>query len=101
MDKTFVIIIIAVVVIGFSSSAYLFSGSEISIKSPISIETQSNNHVIDEIEQCIEQNLAGGSVTLNSFNANMLLTLKKAASEVESDKELNEIRERLHSFNRL
>jgi sugar (pentulose or hexulose) kinase len=98
MEKTFAIIIVAVAIIGFSLSAYLFSGSEISIKSPISIETQSNNPVMDEIEQCIEQNLAGGSVTLNSFNANMLLTLKEAASKVQSDRELNEIRDRLHTL---
>ena len=57
-----------------------------------------NNSVMDEIEACIEQNLAGGAVALNSFNTNMLLTLKEAASEAESDQELEEIRERLHSL---
>ena len=97
MGKIFPIIIIAVAVIGFSSSAYLFSESGISIENPITIETQSNNSVIQEIEGCIERNLAGdSSVVLNSFNTNMLLTLKEAASEAKSDKELKEISERLH-----
>ncbi len=98
MGKLFPIIVIAVAIIGFSSSAYFFSESQISIESPISIEIQKNNSVLEEIEGFIEQNLAGGSVALNSFNTNMLLTLKEAASEAQTDKELEEIRERLHSL---
>jgi len=97
MGRIFPIIIIVVAVVGFSSSAYFFSESNISIDNPISIETQNNNSVLDEIETCIEQNLAGGSsIALNSFNTNMLLTLKEAASEAQTDEELNEISERLH-----
>tara|TARA_B100001540_G_scaffold70046_1_gene63112 strand:+ start:63 stop:395 length:333 start_codon:yes stop_codon:yes gene_type:complete len=98
MGKMFLIVVVAVGIIGFSSSAYFFSESEISIESPISIETQSSNSVMQEIESCIEENLAGGSISLNSFNTNMLLTLKEAASEAESDNELEEIRQRLHSL---
>ena len=98
MGKIFPIIVVAVAIIGFSASSYFFSQSEISIESPITIETQSNNSVMDEIEACIEENLAGGSISLNSFNTNMLLTLKEAASEAESDNELEEIRQRLHSL---
>ena len=98
MGKIFPIIVVAVAIIGFSTSAYFFSQSEISIESPITIETQSNNSVMDEIEACIEENLAGGSISLNSFNTNMLLTLKEAASEAETENELEEIRERLHKL---
>ncbi len=98
MGKMFPVIVIVVAVVGFSTSAYFFSESEISIESPISIETQNNNSVMNEIESCIEENLAGGSVSLNSFNTNMLLTLKEAASEAETDIELEEIRDRLHSL---
>jgi len=98
MGKMFPIAVVAVAIIGFSSSAYFFSGSEISIESPIAIETQSTNSVMVEIEACIEENLAGGSISLNSFNTNMLLTLKEAASEAETENELEEIRERLHNL---
>ncbi len=98
MGKIFPIIVVAVAIIGFSTSAYFFSESEISIESPITIETQSNNSVMDEIEACIEENLAGGSISLNSFNTNMLLTLKEAASEAETENESEEIRERLHNL---
>ena len=44
------------------------------------------------------ENLAGDAIALNSFNTNMLLTLKEAASEAETDEELNEIRNRLHNL---
>ena len=98
MGKMFPIIVVAVAVIGFSSSAYFFSESEISIESPVTIETQNNNSVMEEIESCIENNLAGNTVSLNSFNTNMLLTLKEAASEAQTDVELEEIRQRLHNL---
>ena len=96
MGKLFPIIIILVAIIGFSSSAYFFNQTSISVDIPISIKTQSDNPVLREIESCIEQNLAGGSVALNSFNTDMLLTLKDSASKAQSDEELNEVSERLH-----
>ena len=97
MGKIFPIVIIAVAIVGFSTSAYIFSDPEISIENPISIVTQSNNAVIQEIERCIEENLAGeSSVAFNSFNINMLFTLKASAIDAQTDEELNEIRERLH-----
>ena len=98
MGKIFLILVAIVAIIGFSSSAYFFSESEISLESPISIETQNNNSVMEEIEGCIEDNLAGDSVALNSFNTNMLLTLKEAASEAQTEAELEEIRDRLHKL---
>ncbi len=98
MGKTFPIIVIVVAIIGFSSSAYFFSESDISIESPISIETQNNDSLMKDIEACIEQNLVGDTVSLNSFNTNMLLTLKEAASEAQTDEELNQIKEKLYSL---
>ena len=99
MAKTFPIIIILVAIVGFSSSAYFFSETDISIENPISMNIQNNSSLMQEIESCIEQNLAGeSSVALNSFNTNMLLTLKEAANNAQNDKELNEIRDRLHTL---
>ena len=66
MGKMFPIVIIAVAIIGFSSSAYFFSQTTITIESHITIEVQNNNPVMQEIESCIDQNLAGqSSVALN------------------------------------
>ena len=98
MGKIFPIIVIAVAIIGFSSSAYFFSESDISIESPISIETQNSNSLMNKIETCIEQNLVGSSISLNSFNTNMLLTLKEAASEAQTDEELNQIKQKLYNL---
>ena len=99
MGKIFPIIIAVVAVVGFSSSAYFFSESGVSLESPISIKTQSENSVVKEIESCIEQNLAGdSSVALNSFNTNMLLTLKQYAENAESEEELDEIKEKLYAI---
>ena len=95
----FPIIIAVVAIVGFSSSAYFFSQTDITIESPIAIEVQSKNTVMQEIESCIEQNLAGeSSIALNSFNTNMLLTLKEAAIETDNDDELEEIKQKLYTL---
>ena len=99
MDKVFPIIIAVVAIIGFSSSAYFFSQSDITIENPIAIEIQSKNSVMQEIESCIEQNLAGeSSIALNSFNTNMLLALKEAAIEADNDDELEKIKQKLYTL---
>ena len=99
MDKVFPIIIAVVAIIGFSSSAYFFSQSNLTIENPIAIEIQSKNSVMQEIESCIEQNLAGeSSIALNSFNTNMLLTLKEAAMETDNDEELEKIKQKLYTL---
>ena len=99
MGKTFPIIIIAVAIIGFSSSAYFFSETNITIESPISMEFQNNGSLMQEIESCIEQNLAGeSSIALNSFNTNMLLTLKQTAMETDDENELEQIKQKLYTL---
>jgi len=95
----FPIIIAVVAIVGFSSSAYFFSQSDITIENQIAIEIQSKNSVMQEIESCIEQNLAGeSSIALNSFNTNMLLTLKEAAMETDNDDELEKIKQKLYTL---
>ena len=99
MGKMFPIIIIAVAIIGFSSSAYFFSETNFTIESPISMEFQNNSSLMQEIESCIEQNLAGeSSVALNSFNTNMLLTLKQTAMETDDENELEQIKQKLYTL---
>ena len=99
MGKIFPILVIVIAIVGFSSSAYFFSQTEITIENPISMEIQSNNPVMKEIERCIEQNLAGeSSIALNSFNTNMLLTLKETAMETENEIELEQIKQKLYTL---
>ena len=99
MGKMFPIIVIVVAIIGFSSSAYFFSETNITIENPISMEFQNNSSLMQEIESCIEQNLAGeSSVALNSFNTNMLLTLKQTAMETDDQNELEQIKQKLYTL---
>ena len=99
MGKMFPIIIIVLAVVGSSSSAYLFSETDITIENPISLEIQNNSSLMQEIESCIEQNLAGeSSVALNSFNTNMLLTLKQTAMETDDENELEQIKQKLYTL---
>ena len=99
MGKIFPILVIVIAIVGFSASSYFFSQTEITIENPISMEIQINNPVMKEIERCIEQNLAGeSSIALNSFNTNMLLTLKETAMETEDEKELEQIKEKLYTL---
>ena len=63
------------------------------------MEIENDNSVIQEIESCIEQNLAGeSSVALNSFNTNMLLTLKQTAMETDDENELEQIKQKLYTL---
>ena len=97
MKKAFPITIIIVIIIGFSSSAYFFSQIDIDISNPISVGTKDNESVMQAIESCIEQNLAGeSSIALNSFNTNMLLALKQSASEAQNNEELEQIKQKLY-----
>ena len=99
MRKTFPIIIVTVAIIGFSSSAYFFNQTDLATINPISIGIDNNNSVMREIESCIEQTLVGeSSITMNSFNTNILLTLKQSASEAQSDEELQQIKQTLYQL---
>ena len=98
MGKGFPIIIAIVAIIGFSSSAYFFSQTDITIESPIDIEVQSKNSVMQEIESCIEQNLAGeSSIALNSFTSSLLHDLKERAQTAESIDELEDILDQVYN----
>ena len=98
MEKTFPIIIVIIAIVGFSSSAYFFSQTNITIDSPISLEMQGDNSLMQEIESCIEQNLAGeSSIALNSFTTTLLHDLKVRAQATESIDELEDILEQVYS----
>ncbi|MDA0755940.1 MAG: hypothetical protein O3C04_01350 [Crenarchaeota archaeon] len=99
MEKRFPITIIAIAIVGFSASTYFFSQTDITIESPISLEIQSKTPLMHEIESCIEQNLVGeNSIALNSFNTNMLLTLKEAAMKTEDKQELEQLKQKLYTL---
>jgi len=90
MDKSFIIILIAIGVIGFSSSAYIFSENEIVGEVDlISKFTSDKTKYLDKINECINENTTSeGSITLNSFSSSLLYDLKVRAENTDNIDEL-------------
>ena len=100
MVKSFIFILVVVAVVGFSISTYIFAQNDILSNFSISSETKTidNKKLIDDIDTCLGQNLVGWYITINSFNNNMLTMLKQEAIDADSQKEIQEIRDK---FNQL
>ena len=79
MAKSFILVLAAIGVVAFSISPLAFRNNEIGLDLPEISQSDNLNKqsLLNEIEHCIENNLAGGTVSLNSFNTNMLMTLKE------------------------
>ena len=90
LDKSFVIILIAIAIIGFSSSAYIFSENEIIGEINLMSEfTEDKTKYLDKINKCINENTAAeGTIALNSFSASILQDLHQRAKNANSVDEL-------------
>ena len=87
MDKSFVVILIAITVIAFSSSAYIFSDNFPSDK----------EEYLTKINECMEENTTvAGSIALNSFTASLLYDLKERAENAENIDELEFLLEQVY-----
>ena len=97
MAKAFIILVIAIAVIGFSASAFIFSDDNITLSLPISTlsGTLDKQAVMNEIDRCMNENL-NGHMTVNSFNTNMLINLKQNVNDAESEQSLEQIRKTLY-----
>ena len=97
MAKSFILVLAAIGVVAFSISALAFSNNEIGLDMPEISQSDNLNKqsLLNEIERCIENNLAGGTVSLNSFNTNMLMTLKESAMDAESQEDLLQVKKML------
>ena len=93
MDKSFVIILVAIAVIAFSSSAYIFSENQIIENINIqSVFTSDRTEYINKINKCLEENTTlDGSIALNSFTTSLLHELKERAQTAENIDELEAI----------
>ena len=101
MDKMFVIVLTLVIIIGFSASAYIFSQINISIGLGNITDdlTTKKAQVLEEINKCISQNsIAGGSITLNSFEKNLLTSVKEQINQAENGETLDRISEQIHTM---
>ena len=97
MAKAFIILVIAVAVIGFSASAFIFSDENITLSLPVSTlsGTLDKQAVMNEIDRCMNENL-NGHMTVNSFNTNMLMNLKQNVNDAETEQSLEQVRKTLY-----
>ena len=97
MVKAFIILVIAIAVIGFSASAFIFSDENITLSLPVSTlsGTLDKQAVMNEIDRCMNENL-NGHMTVNSFNTNMLMNLKQNVNDAETEQSLEQVRKTLY-----
>jgi len=97
MGKSFVAVLVAIAVIAFSVSAFIFSDNSITLN--LDLPTQSGDldkqSLLNEINGCMEQNL-NGHMSINSFNTNMLMNLQQEVMNAETEKTLETIRTTLY-----
>ena len=84
--------VIAVAVVGFTASAYFFSGQSISGDWMFD-----KSKYIQEIDACLDSQSLG-NISLNSFAKSFVTNLKHQAEAAESEEEVKEILDRLYEI---
>tara|TARA_B100000929_G_scaffold259965_1_gene223980 strand:- start:790 stop:1125 length:336 start_codon:yes stop_codon:yes gene_type:complete len=99
MGKSFAIIVIAVAVVAFSVSAFVFSDNNTTLNLPVPTQSDSldKQSVLNEINSCIEQNL-NGHMSVNSFNSNMLMNLQQEVINAKTEQTLENVRNTLYQI---
>ena len=101
MDKMFIIILATVVIVGFSTSAYIFSQVDVSIELDGVTDNLSGKkaQILEEIDRCMSQNtVGGGSITLNSFERNLLSNITQQVENADDVKTLENISEQFYTM---
>jgi len=92
INVKFTVAVIAVVVIGFTTSSYFFSTQ------PISTDWMfDKSKYIQKIDACLESQ-SFGEISINTFAKNFITNLKVQAEAAESEKEIKEIVDRLYEI---
>ena len=92
LNIKFTVAVIAVVVIGFTTSSYVFSTQ------PISSDWMfDKSKYIQEIDACLETH-SFGDISINSFGKSFVENLKQQAEESQSEEEVKEIMNRLYDI---
>ena len=92
VNVRFTVAVIAIIIIGFGGSFYIFSSGLID---GIKISAFDKSKYIEKIDQCISSQTAG-HVSLNSFALSLADSLKKQIEETESEDTAKEILARLY-----
>ena len=92
LNIKFTVAVIAVVVIGFTTSSYFFSTQ------PIPSDWMfDKSKYIQEIDACLESQSLG-EISLNSFGKSFVTNLKQQAEASQSEEEIKEILNRLYDI---
>ena len=90
-DMRFKVTIIAIAVIGFSASDYVFSSEPMGeLTGAISISMIDKSQFIAQIDECV-QNQSVGDITLNSFTQKWAFDFKEKISKAETNQELESL----------
>ena len=92
INVKFTVAVIAVVVIGFTTSSYFFSTQ------PISTDWMFDKSAyIQKIDACLESH-SFGDISINSFGNSFVENLKQQAEASQSEEEVKEIMNRLYEI---
>ena len=92
INVKFTVAVIAVVVIGFTTSSYFFSTQ------PISTDWMFDKSAyIQKIDACLESH-SFGDISINSFGKSFVENLKRQAEASQSEEEIKEILNRLYTI---
>jgi len=92
INVKFTVAVIAVVVIGFTTSSYFFSTQ------PISTDWMFDKSAyIQKIDACLESH-SFGDISINSFGKSFVENLKQQAEASQSEEEIKEIVDRLYEI---
>ena len=92
INVKFTAAVIAVAVVGFTASAYFFSGQSISGDWMFD-----KSQYIQKIDACLDSQSLG-NISLNSFATSFVTNLKHQAEAAESEEEIKEILDRLYEI---
>ena len=92
INVRFTVAVIAIIVIGFGGSFYIFSSG---LVDGIKISTFDKSKYIEKIDTCMESQFIG-NVGLNSFATSLAESMKMQIEETESEDTAKEILARLY-----
>ena len=91
VDMRFKVTIIAIAVIGFTASAYVFSSEPMGeLTGAISTSMIDKSQFIDKIDQCLGKQTVG-DITLNSFTQKWAFDFKEKIAKAETNQELENL----------
>ena len=91
LNVRFTVAVIAIIIVGFSASAYIFSSQALDeLTSSINMTMIDKSQYIEKIDNCLEIQTIG-DITLNSFTQKWAFDFKEKIMKAESNEELKSI----------